>query len=100
LCNSKAVIFINTYNVTTTSIDGEFDSWTTQELKVPSMSSKWLVFKDTFYALYNNVTWSSDDGVTWIVAKVPYFAETIVTLGQSEDVLMGVGGDGIAISAK
>jgi len=99
LSNDKVVLHINTYNVTASQIDGDFTDWTTQELKVP-VSSKWLVFKNTFVALFNNETWSSSDGVTWTFSTVPYFVDTVSAIGQSDDELMGVGSDGIAISAK
>jgi hypothetical protein len=99
LSNNRVLLHLNNFNVTTTQIDGDFTDWTTQELKVPP-TSKWLVFKDTFYAIDVNQTWSSTDGVTWTFAAVPYFVETVNAVGVSDEALMCVGGDGIAISAK
>jgi len=98
LSNSKAVLHLGKENVTTASIV-DLTTWTTQKMMVNS-NAKWLVFHDTFYALDKNRTWSSADGVSWSTSAQPYYAEVVHTWGVSNDVILGVGSDGVTISAK
>jgi len=97
LSNSKAVLHLGKENVTTASIT-DLTRWTTQKMMVGN--ANWLVFHDTFYALDRNRTWSSVDGVSWTTSEQPYFTEAVHTWGVADDVIMGVGSDGVAISAE
>jgi hypothetical protein len=98
LSNSKAVLHLGKENVTTASIM-DLTSWTTQKMMV-NYNAKWLVFHDTFYALDKNRTWSSADGVSWSTSAQPYYSEVVHTWGVADDVILGVGSDGVAITAK
>jgi len=96
LSNTKAVLHIGRENVTTASIM-DLTSWTTQKMMVGS-GAKWLVFHDTFYALDRNKTWSSADGVSWSTAKQPYYTEAVHTWGAGDNLVLGVGSNGVTIS--
>jgi len=97
LSNTKAVLHLGKENVTTASTM-DLTRWTTQKMMVNS--AKWLVFHDTFYAIDRNRTWSSADGVSWVTSAQPYFTEAVHTWGVADDVIMGVGSDGVAITAE
>lgn len=97
LSNSKGVLHIGHYNLTTASIT-DLTAWSTQSLKV-SGNAQWLVFHDTFYALDKNMTWSSADGITWATDEQPYYTQVVRTWGVGNDVILGVGSDGVTISA-
>jgi len=98
LSNSKAVLHLGRQNVTTASIM-DLATWTTQKMMV-NPGAKWLVFHDTFYALDKNQTWSSADGISWSMSEQPYYTEVVHTWGVADDVIMGVGSDGVTISAS
>jgi hypothetical protein len=98
LSNSKAVLHLGKENVTTASTM-DLTKWTTQKMMVNS-SAKWLVFHDTFYALDRNMTWSSADGISWSTAEQPYYTEVVHTWGVADDIILGVGSDGVAITAE
>jgi hypothetical protein len=98
LSNTKAVLHLGMQNVTTASIM-DFTTWTTQEIMV-NVGAKWFVFHDTFYAIDRNMTWSSADGISWSTSNQPYYTEVVHTWGVSDDVVMGVGLDGVAITAE
>jgi len=97
LSNSKAVLHLGQLNVTTASIT-DLTAWTTQKIMVTA--PKWLVFHDTFYAISRNETWSSADGISWATSEQPYFTEVVHTWGVADDAILGVGSDGVAISAQ
>jgi hypothetical protein len=97
LSNTKAVLHLGMANVTTASIM-DLTTWTTQDIMVNG--AKWFVFHDTFYAIGRNVTWSSADGVSWSTSGQPYYTEVVHTWGVGADVILGVGLDGVAISAE
>jgi hypothetical protein len=98
LSNSKAVLHLGPENVTTASTM-DLTTWTTQKMMVNSYA-KWLVFQDTFYALDKNRTWASADGISWTMSAQPYYTEVIHTWGVSDDAIVGVGYDGVSISAS
>jgi len=98
LSNTKAVLHLGKENVTTASIM-DLTAWTTQKMKV-NTGAKWLVFHDTFYALDRNRTWSSTDGLSWTTSDQPYYTEVVRSWGVADDVILGVGSDGVAISAQ
>jgi len=97
LSNTKAVLHIGKENVTAASIM-DLTSWTTQKMMV-NTAAKWVVFHDTFYALDKNRTWSSADGISWSTSQQPYYTAAVHTWGVADDVILGVGSDGVAISA-
>jgi len=95
--NSKAVIHLSRDNVTAAAIS-DLTTWTTQKMAVNSAAT-WLVFKDMFYALDHNRTWSSSDGVSWTLSDQPYYTQAAHNWGVNDDTLMGVGNDGVSITA-
>jgi len=97
LSNSKAVLHLGKDNVTRAALM-DLTFWTTQKMLVND-NAKWLVFHDTFYALDRNRTWSSVDGVSWSMSDQPYFTEGVRMWGVADDVILGVGSDGVTISA-
>jgi len=96
--NSKAVIHIGRDNVTTAAIS-DLTTWTSQKMLVNSAAS-WMVFRDSFYALDHNRTWSSSDGVTWFLNDQPYYANAASHWAVSDDSIFGVGNDGITVTAQ
>jgi hypothetical protein len=97
LVNSKAVLHL-AHNVTTASVS-DLTTWTTQKMLV-NAGATWLVYKDNFYAMDRNRTWTSNDGVTWKMYDQPYYTETARIWSVSDDSIIGTGTDGITITAS
>jgi hypothetical protein len=98
LQNSKSVLHIGPYNVTTASIQN-LTSWTTQYMNVSS-NAQFLVFQDSFYGIENNKVWSSPDGLSWTTSFSPYYVNVAHDFAVGETSIFGVGSYGISVSAK